>query len=55
MTEISDLDRCIFAIHDYGTRPGATPSKLIKSLKSDGFTAGTIKKAVVAMGGGAAK
>ena len=51
MTEISDLDRCLMALHDHGTRQGATSSKVLKALKSDGFTAATIKTAVVEMRG----
>ena len=51
MTEISDLDKCLMALHDHGTRPGATSSKVIKALKNDGFTAATIKAAVVEMRG----
>ncbi len=40
------IDRCVAAIHDYGTREGATRSKVMASLKRDGFTTSEISQAV---------
>ncbi|WP_333846932.1 hypothetical protein [Phaeobacter italicus] len=43
------VQRCIIAIHDLGTREGATKTKVMAQLKKDGFTARQIKKAVELM------
>jgi hypothetical protein len=43
-------DRCILAIHDYGTRSGVTRVKLMRQLKADGFTAFDISEAARRMG-----
>ena len=53
MTErkITDLERCMIAIHDHGTRDGATAQTVVESLKVDGFKESTIKDAVSKMSG----
>lgn len=43
------IDRVICAIHDYGTRYGATSSFVIKALKSDGFTVDEIRESLERM------
>lgn len=40
------IDRCIVALHDYGTREGATASGVMSQLKADGFTHTEIEQAI---------
>ncbi len=51
MKEVTNVDRCLMALHDHGTRPGATSNKVINALKADGFTPAEIQAAVVVMRG----
>ena len=38
--------RIKLAIHDYGTRDGASAKKVVAALRKDGFTAEEIAKAI---------
>lgn len=49
---IDRIDRAIIAIHDHGTREGATSKSVTKALKKDGFTPEEIAKTVKRMDGG---
>ena len=51
MKKVTNIDRCLMALHDHGTRPGATSNTVIKALKADGFTPAEIQEAVVIMRG----
>ena len=46
------VDRCVIAIHDLGSRPGATQAGVTAALKKEGFTSKEIQEAVVKMIGG---
>lgn len=45
------IQRAIIALHDYGTREGATAAKVKKQMKEAGFTADEIAKAAQQMEG----
>jgi len=45
----SKVDQCIIALHDFGSREGATTAKVMKQLKDCGFTKNQIKQAVERM------
>ena len=51
-SQVTDVQRCMIAIHDLGTRSGATYKSIIAALKAEGFDPKTITAAVVEMGGG---
>lgn len=40
------IDRCVIALHDFGSREGATRAKVMSQLKAEGFTANEISEAV---------
>lgn len=44
---MTEKERCIVAIHDYGTRDGMTVVKVMKLLKADGFTVSVIRDALL--------
>ena len=44
------IERVILAIHDHGSRPGATRAKVMKALKAEGFTPAEIAEAARRMG-----
>ena len=44
------IERCMAAIHDLGTRSGATKASVISALKREGFTAQEISEAARRMG-----
>ena len=46
---MTDIEKCIVAIHDYGTREGATRHKVMEQLKKDGFSLDVIRKALEEM------
>ena len=50
--EITKVERCITAIHDLGTRQGATHISVLAALKVEGFDRKTIMAAIKEMGGG---
>ena len=44
--KIRRTDRIKLAIHDHGTRPGATPKKVMDALVKEGFDREEISKAI---------
>ena len=44
------LQRAIIALHDYGSREGATAAWVRQKMKADGFTAKEISEAAKKMG-----
>lgn len=44
------IERCMGAIFDHATRPGASRAKVMRALKSEGFTAHEIAEATRRMG-----
>ncbi|GHC12748.1 hypothetical protein GCM10007291_07570 [Gemmobacter nanjingensis] len=52
MTGINRQERAILALHDYGTRPGATAKSVKDAMLKDGFTLEEIAYAARAMEGG---
>jgi uncharacterized protein len=49
-TTPEEVDRAVVAIHDMGTRSGATPKKVMAALKKAGFSYNTIVQAVKKFG-----
>ena len=43
------LDRAVIALHDHGTREGATKDTVLKGMKADGFTVEEVAAAVQEM------
>lgn len=50
--EVTRLERAIIALHDYGSREGATAKKVRRQMLDQGFTNKEISAAVTAMEGG---
>lgn len=50
MTPSERLERAITALHDYGSREGATAAWVRQKMKEDGFTAKEISEAAMKMG-----
>ena len=50
--KLSQVERCMIAIHDLGTRRGATHISVLAALKAEGFDRKTVKAAIKEMGGG---
>lgn len=50
--EVTRIERAMIALHDYGTREGATAKKVRKQMMADGFTNKEIDAAATAMQGG---
>ncbi len=46
MAEMRRIDRAIIALHDYGTREGATAHSVKAALRNDGFTLDEIMAAI---------
>ena len=46
MEKIKRTDRIKLAIHDHGTRPGATSKKVMEALLKEGFERDEISKAI---------
>ena len=51
MTEISRIDRIKIALHDLGSRKGATAKGVMKELKKLGYSTQEINEAVKQMSG----
>lgn len=49
-TALSRIDRAVIALHDYGTREGATAAKVKRQMKDAGFTPEEIVQAAKKMG-----
>ncbi len=45
------LERALIALHDYGSREGATAKKVQRQMKADGFTLEEIVRAASVMQG----
>jgi SOS response regulatory protein OraA/RecX len=50
-TTVDRKQQAIIALHDYGSREGATPAKLKRNMKNAGFTAEEIAEAARALSG----
>lgn len=47
--ELSRIDRAVLALHDHGTREGATAKSVMRAMKRDGFTEAEIAAAAERM------
>lgn len=45
------IDRAIIALHDHGSREGATTASVMAAMKRDGFTAQEVAEAAKRMEG----
>lgn len=52
MTGINRQERAVIALHDYGTRPGATAKSVRDAMLKDGFTLEEIADAARVLNGG---
>lgn len=48
---LPQIDRAILALHDYGTREGATAKSVMRQMEKAGFTKAEILKATSVMSG----